>query len=116
MQLRGRRRGIFSFDDSSTAADHFCQSPVGDAVSVRKAPTEVPEVRIGETIDVLEELPRQAALTNARDSDDRDQERSVLSRRGVQELLHEPKFAVASDEGRLEPRGLKRPADSGDDA
>ena len=71
---------------------------------------------VGEAVDVLLELPRQARLADAADADDRDELRSALLGRGVEELLDEPELAVAPDERRLEPGRTSRSAAQADDA
>ena len=63
---------------------------------------------LGETVDVLEELPAQARLADAGDAHDGDKVRPSLRRGGVEELLDEAELSVSSHERRLETRRLER--------
>ena len=95
------------------AANHLGERPERDAVAVGETAPGVPPDVAGEPVDVLLELPREARLADAADADDRDEVRSAVLGRRVEELLDEPELAVAPDERRLEPRRLSRSADAG---
>ena len=62
VQLRGDLVGRLFFGDVQPRADNFGERPVGDSVAVRQTATGVPEHRVGEPVDVLEQLPAQARL------------------------------------------------------
>ena len=55
-----------------------------------------------EPVHVLEVLPAEPRLADAGDADDGHELRPALVGRGVEELLHQPKLAVAPDEGRFQ--------------
>src|SRR5579862_1071578 len=52
-------------------------------------------------VDVLLELPGQAALTDPRGSGDRDQARLAIPGRGPDQVLEQPELLVPADERRL---------------
>ena len=56
-----------------------------------------------EAVDVLEELPGEAALADARRTDDRDQARTLLAAGRVEQVLQEAQLRVPADE-----RGFER--------
>ena len=62
----------------------------------------MPEHLVGDAVEVLLELPREARLADAGDADDRDEVRLSLLRRAVEVLLDEAQLARAADERRLE--------------
>ena len=66
-QLLARRRFVLAFGDARPAADHLAQRPVGDTLAVGRRAALVPvvELRTGEPVKVLLELPDQPALADA---------------------------------------------------
>ena len=62
----------------------------------------VPAHRLDEAVDVLQELPREAALADARRPHDRDEPRPPLASGRVEQLLEQAELVVAADERRLE--------------
>jgi hypothetical protein len=71
--------------------------------------------RLGDAVQVLEELPREPALTDPGDAGHGDQVRAALALRVVEEVLDQAKLPLAADERRLESLRLERPACPGDD-
>ena len=107
-QLLPRGGRILVLGDVAAAPNHLGQCPVSNAVTVREAPSPVPVLVVDEPVDVLLELPGQTRLSDAGDSGDGDELCLVLFRSRVEELLDEPKLAVAADERRLEARRAHR--------
>ena len=62
----------------------------------------MPPDRLDQAVDVLQELPRQAALADARRADDAHQPRPPLAAGGVEQVLEQAQLLVAADERRLE--------------
>ena len=62
----------------------------------------MPPDLLDHAVDVLEKLPRQAALADARLAGDRHESNPPLSRRRVEQVLEQPQLGVAADEGGLE--------------
>ena len=94
-------------------ADHLGERPEGDALAVGEAAAAVPPDVVLEAVHVLEVLPAEPRLADSGDADHGDELRAALVGGRVEELLHEPKLAVAPDEGRLEPGRLERAAAAG---
>ena len=109
-QLLARGLGWFVLHDAGAHAHHLVERPVRDPVAVREAPAPMPPDRLGEPVDVLEELPRQPRFSDPREADDGQQPRGVLLAGRVEKLLEQAQFAVTADEGRLEAGRAKRPA------
>ena len=101
-ELRKGRVGILALEDARVRANHLGEGPVGDALAVRKAAAAVPACVDREPVEVLEELPHESRLADARAADNGDQLRSVVVRGGVEELLDHPQLSVPSGERRLE--------------
>ena len=106
--LPARTVGVLAFRDLRAHANHLRKRPERDALAVGEAPSAVPPDVLGETVDVLEELPAQARLADAGDADDGHEVRPSLRRGGVEELLDEPELSVPSHERRLQTRRLER--------
>ena len=70
----------------------------------------MPPDRLGEPVDVLEELPRQTRFPDPGEADDREQPRRPLLAGRVQELLEQAQLAVATDERRFQAGRPQRPA------
>src|SRR3990170_5050986 len=62
----------------------------------------MPPHRLHEPVEVLLQLPGQAALADASLSCDRDEAHAPLAPRGVEELLEQPELHVPSHEGGLQ--------------
>ena len=106
--LPARLVGVLGFRDLRAHANHLRQRPERDALAVSEAPSAVPPDVLGETVDVLLELPGKARLADSGDADNGDEVRPSLRRGGVEELLDTPQLAVSPHERRLEPRRLER--------
>ncbi len=76
----------------------------------------MPAVHLGDAVQVLVEFPAEAALADPGDAAHRDEVGPTALGCGVEEVLHQPQLPVPPDEGSLEPLGLERSADAGDDA
>ena len=108
--------GALALGDVGTAADHLAQRPERHALAVGRGAALVPAHGLHEPVDVLLELPGQAALADAGLAGDRDEAGATLAGGGVEEVLEERQLLVASDERRLQPLRATRPAPTGDDA
>ena len=75
----------------------------------------MPVEHLDEAVEVLEQLPREAALADAGDADDRDQPRAPLACRGVIQVAQELELGVATDEWRLDAGLPTHAAHAGDD-
>ena len=74
------RRGlVVALGEPGAAADHLAQRPEADAFAVGGRTTLVPVDRLRHAVDVLLELPRQAALADARRPGDRDEARPPIA-------------------------------------
>jgi hypothetical protein len=89
--------------DAAAHSHHVGERPVRHALAVREAAAAMPPDRLGDSVEVLVELPRQARLADAGDPGRGDEVRLPVVRGGVEELLHEPELPVAPHERRLEP-------------
>ena len=68
-----------------------------------------------QAVDVLEELPGEAALADPRETDDRDEVCRAIIGDAVEGLFDEAQLAVAADERRFQSLGLERTTCAGDD-
>ena len=59
------RRLVVGLQQPAPAADHLAERPEGDPLAVGRGPAAVPVDGFDEPVDVLEELPGQAALADA---------------------------------------------------
>ena len=84
-------------------ADHLAQRPERDALAVGGRAALVPPDGLDHAVDVLQELPGQAALADARLTRDRHEPGPALARRRVEQVLEQAQLVVAADERRLEP-------------
>ena len=113
----GPGRGVVvGLEQAAAAADHLAERPEGDALAVGGDAAVVPVDRLDEAVDVLQELPGQAALADARRPDDRHEAGPPLAGRRVEEVLEQAQLLVAADEWRLEAFAPIAPADLGHDA
>ena len=94
---------VVGLAQAAAGADHLAQRPEADPVAVGRAAALVPPDRVGQAVDVLEELPGQPGLAEAGRADDADEAGAALAGRGVEHVLEEPELLVAADE-----RGLER--------
>ncbi len=62
----------------------------------------MPPHRLDHAVDVLEELPRQAALADPGLAGDRVQAHAPLARVAVEQVLEQAELGIAADERRLE--------------
>jgi hypothetical protein len=76
----------------------------------------VPEDRVDDAIDVLEELPGEPALADPGLAGDRDEPDPAVAGRRVEKVLEEAQLGVASDERRLEAVLATAATALGDDA
>ena len=76
----------------------------------------MPVDRLEDAVDVLEELPGEAALPDSRLAGHGDQAGLPLATRGVEEVLQEPKLVVAAHERRLDALAPVGAAALGNDA
>jgi hypothetical protein len=120
----GHRRGdpfpgrafVVGLGKACPPTNHLAESPEGDPVTVGRAAALVPPDLLGQAVDVLEELPGQAALADAGLPGDRHQAGALLPGRGVEEVLQEPQLLLAADEGGLQEVGAATAAPLGHDA
>ena len=89
--------------DPEPLANDVRERRVGDPLAVGEAAAAVPQDGLGETVDVLVELPQQARLADPRLAADRHQARGAVFDRAVEEILEQPQIAVATDQRRLQP-------------
>ena len=115
LSLSRAELGWLVLGDAAAHAHHLGQRPVGDAFAVGEAAAAVPEDVRREAVDVLLELPGEPRLADAGDAAHEHELRAPLLGAGMEELLHEPKLAVAADERRLQPRRAQRTAGPGHD-
>ena len=111
----GRRR-VVGLEQARPRADHLAQRPERDPLAVRGRAALVPPHPLDDAVDVLEELPCEAALADAGLARDRDEPDALLARRRVEQVLEQPQLRVATDERRLEALVTAPPAALGDDA
>ena len=108
---RRSRRGPRALRTISPSAQNVIPSPyAGERPGV-------PADRLDDAVEVLRELPQQAALARARDADDGHDAGAPLARPCAwNEVLEQPELAVAPDERRLEPVAAPAAAALGHDA
>ena len=102
VQGRPRRRLVVALGKAGPPADHLAEGPEGQPVPVGRAAALVPPDRLDEAVDVLAELPGQAALADPGRSGDRDEPGAAVPPGRVKGLLERPQLLVAADKGRLE--------------
>ena len=99
---RGSSRSSSRLQQAGAAADHLAQRPEADPLAVGGRAAVVPPDVLDQAVDVLEELPGEAGLADARRPDDRDQPGPALAGGGVEQLLEQAQLVVAADERRLQ--------------
>ena len=121
--LRDRRgdplpggRGVIGLGESRALTDHLAERPEGDALPVCGGSALVPVDVLDHTVDVLVELPSQAALADAGHAHERHEPRAPFPSGRVKQLLEDAHLGIASDEGRFESLAAVRAAAHGDDA
>ncbi len=102
--------------DAAAHPHHVGQRPVRDALAVGRTAAAVPVDHLGEAVEVLVELPHEPRLADPGDPRDRDEVRTPLVGRGVEEILDLAQLAVTPHERGFEALRLQRPAGAGDDA
>jgi hypothetical protein len=75
----------------------------------------VPPDRLDEAVDVLAQLPGEAALADSGGPGDRHEAGPPVASDCVQGVLEGPQFLGSADEGRLEDVGAAAPLALGDD-
>ena len=75
----------------------------------------MPPDLLHETVEVLRELPGEAALADARGTDDRHAARPLFAARGMEQVLEHAQLVLAADERRLEGVGTTLATPLGDD-
>ena len=115
-ELRARDVRVVGLGDPGAHPDHLAERPERDAVAVGRAAAVVPPDRLGQSVDVLLQLPRQPRLPDAADARHRDDSRPCLSRPvACRSSLSSRSSSVAPDERRLDrhpvltPRARPRP-------
>ena len=98
---RPSRGLVIGLGQAGALADHLAQRPEGQALAIGGTPPVVePEVlRLG--INMVQELPSETALADARRANDRHKASPLLAGGCVIEVLQERQLLVAADEGRL---------------
>ena len=86
-ELRECARRVLVLGDARAPAHHVGKCPVGDPLAVGKAAAAMPVRDLGETVEVLVELPGKPGLADAGDARDRDQLRLALVGARVKEIL-----------------------------
>jgi hypothetical protein len=95
LELRARRRVVVVLGDAGAHTHHVRERPVRHALAVGEAAATMPVDVLCEPVEVLVELPREPRLADPGDAHRRDEVCRALFGGGVEELLHEPQFAVA---------------------
>ena len=88
--------------DRHPLSHHLRKRPVRHAFSMRQAPPRMPQNRVRQPVDVVEELPAQTRLADARFAGDGDQSCAAALERTVKQLLDQPQVTVTADERRVE--------------
>ena len=107
---------VVALGQAGPLADHFPERPERDPLAVGRGPALVPVDVLGDAVDVLVELPGEAALAHARVAHDAYETRPSLARRRVEHVLEQAELPVAPDERRLELAGPAGATDHCDDA
>ena len=87
VELCGCRVRVLAFQDAGPAPHHLGERPVGNSLAVGEAASPVPAEEVRQPVQVLVELPGEAALSDPCDAGHRDEVGSVLVGRGVEEVL-----------------------------
>ena len=103
-QLLARRGLVLALSDARAATDHLAQRPERDALAVcrRAALVPVVELRSGQPVEVLLELPHEPALADAGLAGDGHHAQLSFAFRGVNLVLEQAQLLVAAHERWLE--------------
>ena len=101
--------------EAASGPDHLAQGPERHAAAVRRGAAVVPPDGVHHAVEVLLELPRQAALAHAGRARDRDEAGSTLAGRRMEEVLEHPDLLVATHERGLEELRATPASALGDD-
>jgi hypothetical protein len=96
-----RRRLVVPLGQTGPLADHLSQGPERDPVAVGGGAAAVPVHGLDDAVDVLLQLPRQAALANAARTGDGSEASSPVAPRRAHEIPEEAELLVAPHERRL---------------
>ncbi len=111
--LRARGQLVVALEQAAAHAHHLAQGPEADPLPVgRGAPVVRPD-RLDQPVEVLVELPGEAALADACRTDDRHKAGTAVARGSVEEILQLAQLVVAPDEGGFEALAAVAPADLG---
>ena len=100
--LRAGGRLVVGLEQAGPRADHLAERPERDALAVGRRAALVPVDGLDDAVDVLQELPGEAALADAGRPGDRHEPRAALAGGRVEQVLEQPQLVVAADERRLE--------------
>ena len=104
-----RGRLVVGLEQPGPAPDHLAEGPERDAVAVgRRAAVVVPH-RLDDAVEVLEELPAEPRLADARGADHRHEAGPPLAAGRVEQVLEQAELDVAADERGLERVGAAAP-------
>ena len=93
---------VVRLGQSGAPADHLAERPERDPLAVRRRAAAVPVDVLEHAVDVLLELPGQAALADAPGPADRDEPRPAVAARSRRAAsLSVPQLLVTADERRL---------------
>ena len=95
--------------------DHLAERPEADARAVCGGAAPVPPRRVHEAVEVLLELPGDAALADAPDAGHRHEACPAIPRGGVEQVLEQALLIVPPDEGGLQGVGAIPSAHLGHD-
>ena len=113
--LRPGRRLIVGLEQPAPLPDHLAQGPEADPVAVGRRAAVVPPDGVDQAVDVLQELPGEARLAEARRPDHAHQPGPALPGGRVEQVLEQAQLVVTADERGLEGLGPIPAADLGDD-
>ncbi len=95
-------RLVVALGQSGPPPDHLAERPERDALAVRGRPSAMPPDALDHAVEVLLELPREAALADPRLADERHEPCPPLAARRVELLLEEAQLVGPADERWLE--------------
>ncbi len=108
-KLRARGLRVVGLRDAGALANHLGQRPEADALAVGRGPAGMPVRGQGHAVDVLLELPTEAALADARLTDDGHEPRLALADGGVEQVLEQAQLLVTTHERRFQRRAPSAP-------
>ena len=107
---------VVGLGQAGPPSDHLAEGPERDPLAEGRRPALVPVDGLEHPIDVLEELPRQAALAHAGLPGDRHEPDATLATGRVEDVLEQSELVVTTDERRLDALAPAETASLGDDA